>query len=149
MSREFSVDQLIPHAGRMILLDRLVAYNDESISTEVVIYEDSQFYEKGGVPAWVGIEYMAQTVSAYVGMQRALKNLEPRVGFLVGARKYLSSVSTFSLGKRLLISAQPSFQAENGLGVFECRIKGDGIEIEANLNVFEPESVEEFMSEGE
>ena len=62
------VSELVPHKGKMFLLDRVRDYDlkENSITTEIDISRDNLFYEEelGGVPVWVAFEYMAQSVSA-------------------------------------------------------------------------------------
>lgn len=152
MKVDFHIDEVVPHAGVMSLLDRVVDFDDDSLQAEVVLGPDSVFAEEKGVPAWVGMEYMAQAIGAYAGVQRRLQGKEVKVGFLVGSRRYESSHAYFPLGSKLLIEVQREFQADNGLGVFNCRIQGDGpdglqLEASAALNVFQPENVHEFLAD--
>lgn len=152
MKVDFHIDEVVPHAGLMSLLDRVIDFEDDSLRAEVAVGPESLFAEKKGIPAWVGIEYMAQTIAAYAGVQRRLNGLEVMVGFLVGSRRYESSHSYFPLGSILTVEVQREFQADNGLGVFACAIQGedaDGKQITATaaLNVFQPDDVEEFLAD--
>ena len=61
---------LVPHAGPMVLLDRVVSVDDENLCAEVRIRADSLFCVAGEVGAWAGLEYMAQAIGAYAGMPR-------------------------------------------------------------------------------
>lgn len=151
MKVDFHIDEVVPHAGLMSLLDRVVDFEDDRLQAEVVIGPDTLFADEKGVPAWVGIEYMAQAIAAYAGVQRRLKGLEVKVGFLVGSRRYESSQPHFPLGSRLSIEVTREFQADNGLGVFSCAIRGEGpegeqISADAALNVFQPDDVDEFLA---
>jgi len=89
------------------------------------------------VPAWAGIEYMAQTIAAYVGIKARQANEPIRMGFLLGTRRYSSNVAAFKVGATLTIRAEKIMQ-DDGLGVFDCRIKGEAVEVTANLNVYQP-----------
>jgi predicted hotdog family 3-hydroxylacyl-ACP dehydratase len=132
------VADLIPHSGEMVLLDSIVDYDDQSLTAELAVRGDALL---GGddqtVPAWVGIEYMAQTVAAYVGVKAKLANEPIRMGFLLGTRRYNSNVAAFKVGARLTIHVEKIIQ-DDGLGVFDCRIQGEGVEVTANLNVYQP-----------
>jgi predicted hotdog family 3-hydroxylacyl-ACP dehydratase len=64
-------------------------------------------------------------------------NLPIRLGFLLGTRRYYSNVAAFSVGVRLTIHVEKILQDDN-LGVFDCRIQGDGVEVTAKLNVYQP-----------
>lgn len=151
MKVDFHIDEVVPHAGLMSLLDRVIDFEGDCLKAEVVVGPYSMFAEEKGVPAWVGIEYMAQAIAAYAGVQRRQKGLEVKVGFLVGSRRYESSHSHFPPGSTLLIEVAREFQADNGLGVFNCVIRGEGpngeqISATAALNVFQPDDVGEFLA---
>ena len=145
MKSEFSVLELVPHSGKMSLLDNIIEYGDDWLIAEVCITTDSTFADERGVPAWVGLEYMAQTIAAYAGLQERLGGGKPKLGFLLGSRKYLCSTDYFSIGKILRLTAQLDMQAENGLNVFQCVLQGDGIEASANMNVFQPDDADKFL----
>lgn len=152
MKVDFHIDDVVPHAGPMSLLDRVIDFDDDSLQAEVTLRPQSLFAEERGVPAWVGMEYMAQTIAAYAGVQRRLSGLEVKIGFLVGSRRYESSHPYFPLGSTLIIEVTREFQADNGLGVFACSIRGEdpmGGEINATaaLNVFQPEDADEFLAD--
>jgi len=144
--RQFAVEQVVPHAGTMSLLDNIIGYDDESLTAQVVITSDTLFLQEQGVPGWVGIEYMAQTIAAYAGVQRQLQGQQAQVGFLVGTRRYNCSHPYFPVGSVLNITIDVEFQADNGLSVCNCTIIGDnGIAADACLNVFQPDDVELFL----
>jgi predicted hotdog family 3-hydroxylacyl-ACP dehydratase len=132
------VAALIPHTGDMVLLDRIVEFDDPRLTAELVVRGDSLLGgDESSVPAWVGIEYMAQTIAAYAGMIAKQANLPIRLGFLLGTRRYCSNVAVFNVGTTLSIKIEKILHDEN-LGVFDCRILGDGVEVTANLNVYQP-----------
>jgi predicted hotdog family 3-hydroxylacyl-ACP dehydratase len=132
-----AITDLIPHSGSMVLLDRIVSQDDQSLTAELVVRDDGLFGDHETVPAWVGIEYMAQTIAAYVGVIARQANLPIRLGFLLGTRRYQSNVAAFKVGSTITIRIEKILQDE-GLGVFNCRIQGDGVEVTANLNVYQP-----------
>lgn len=150
MTPAYTIDELVPHSGTMLLLDELIVFDSDSLSAGVSISEQSLFLQERGVPAWVGIEYMAQAVAAYGGVQ-ALSRGEPvSIGLLLGSRKYSCNQPFFPLGCQLTVTIRQELQAENGLGAFSCTIlSSDGdlaIEASANLNVFLPDDVDEFLN---
>ncbi len=70
------------------------------------------FYESPvGVPSYVGIEYIAQTVAAHAGMAALEKGELVRVGFLLGTRRYACRVPYFPLGALLTVRVRPIFLA--------------------------------------
>lgn len=148
--RKVSVTDLLPHAGDMVLLDEIVDYNEDSVTANVIVTEDSIFYEDElkGVHASVGLEWMAQAIAAVAGIH-ALQNKQPiRVGFLLGTRCYKPREIIFPTGHAYIIAVNKLYHEENGLSVFECSIHENGnLIVEANLNVFAPENVDEFMKQ--
>ena len=147
MKSEYSVAELVPHSGKMSLLDNIVEYRDGWLRAEVSITADSMFADEHGVPAWIGLEYMAQAVAAYSGWQERLKGGPPKLGFLLGTRKYLCSSDYFAIGTTLIITVQLEMEAANGLHVFQCVLQGRGVEASANLNVFQPDDPEKFLQD--
>ncbi len=139
-TNQYTVDELVPHSGQMSLLDRVVSHSAESLSSEVDIHASTLFADKAlGVPAWVGLEYMAQSVAAWAGVLAKASGGEVRLGFLLGARKYDASISHFPLGSTLTIYAERAYQQDD-LGVFDCTICIDSdVEVAtARLNVYQP-----------
>jgi predicted hotdog family 3-hydroxylacyl-ACP dehydratase len=133
-----SIESVLPHDRPMILIDEIVACDETSLVAAVTITDRSLFLEADGVPAYVGIEYMAQACGAYAGV-RALAAGDPvRVGFLLGTRQYMAHVSCFRRDDRLTISVTMIYRDQE-MGVFDCRIAVDGrLAAEAQLNVYQP-----------
>jgi predicted hotdog family 3-hydroxylacyl-ACP dehydratase len=130
---------LVPHAGRMVLLDRVVSAGAEDLCAEVRICEDSLFCLDGAVGSWVGLEYMAQAIGAYAGYTARLRGEPVKVGYLLGTRCYECLRPSFSAGTLLRIHVKRLLQSENGLASFECRIEDEHGQIaSANLSVFQP-----------
>jgi predicted hotdog family 3-hydroxylacyl-ACP dehydratase len=89
------------------------------------------------VPAWVGIEYMAQAIAAYAGVMSKRAGDPVKLGFLLGTKRYNSNVAEFRAGSTLTVHVEKTIQDDN-LGAFECNIQGCGVEVTANLNVYQP-----------
>jgi predicted hotdog family 3-hydroxylacyl-ACP dehydratase len=141
------IRELVPHSGRMMLLDRVVSADDDSIAVELTIRRDALFVEARGVGAWVGIEYMAQAIAAFAGNEARRRDEKAKVGFLVGARHYTCNVPYFPLGATLRVSARRGETGGRGVGSFECSITGEGIVAEATVTVIQPESLDVFMDD--
>jgi predicted hotdog family 3-hydroxylacyl-ACP dehydratase len=143
------IRSLIPHTGPMVLLDRVVAADEENLCAEVRIRADSLFFDGSGVGAWVGLEYMAQAIAAYAGFTARLRGEPVKLGFLLGARRYECSRPMFALGSVLHVHVRRVLQSESGLGSFECRIDNDRKQrlATATLTVFQPADANEFFKE--
>jgi len=144
----FDIADLVPHSGTMSLLDRVVAYGDDWLEAEVIIKPESFFIDEEGVPASVGLEYLAQAIAAYSGVQEQVKGGKPKLGFLLGTRKYQCSTDYFKLGQILRLKVVCEMQAENGLHIFQCVLSGqDNVEATARLNVFQPDDADKFLKD--
>jgi predicted hotdog family 3-hydroxylacyl-ACP dehydratase len=142
------IAELIPHAGDMILIDKVLRFADEDIETQLTVRPGGLFSQAdGSLPAWVGIELMAQSVAAYAGCQARLADKPVELGFLLGTRNFQCNVERFPVGSTLHIKALRSLQDDNGMGVFECHLDGPGIHAEARLNVFRPPQVASYIRE--
>lgn len=151
------IRELVPHAGQMVLLERVLHADHERLCAEVRIGPDSLFYADGAVGAWVGIEYMAQAIAAWAGFCARGRGEAVQVGFLLGARRYEADVPAFADGSVLHVHAQCVMQGESGLGAFDCRIDAAGVGAagvgaaggvtlaRATVTVFQPKSVNDFL----
>lgn len=134
------IENYVPHRSAMLLLDRLLAADDESAVAEVTVPRDGLFMHDAGMPSWVGIEYMAQTVAAWAGCRSLQKGRAVQIGFLLGSRRYETAQPFFAPGTRLTISVRCELLGDNGLSMFDCRIEADGAKelATARISVFEP-----------
>ena len=135
---------LIPHRGRMMLLSRIINYNMEerSIEAEYDIREDCLFYDSGamGLPAWVGFEFMAQTISAFSGINARGKGEAPKRGFVLAVSRLRIDLPFFKNGDKVKIKMR---EIENlfPVFVFEGEVILDSKKvIEGKLTVMEADS---------
>lgn len=147
MTVAFAVHELVPHSGTMSLLSRVTAYGEDWLEAEVDIHEASLFAEPEGVPAWVGLEYLAQAVAAFAGLQERKQQSSPKIGFLLGTRRYEVTGPFFASGLTLTVRVQREMVADNGLHVFRGQLTGHQVEASANLNVFQPDDAGAFFKE--
>lgn len=133
------VSGLVAHTGSMCLLSRLLSCDAERVVAEVDIRADGIFHDDDGVGGWVGLEYMAQTVAAWAGWQARGAGKIPRIGYLLGTRRYECACAHFLPGDTLRVTATRIFQSDNGLGQFECTLSLRGhVVANATLTVFGP-----------
>src|SRR5690606_15375134 len=113
--------ELLPHAGDMILLDAVERFDDDSLHARLTVTPGGLFnQDDGSLPAWVGIELMAQCVAAYAGCRARQAGTPVAMGFLLGTRSYQCNVERFPAGAELQLSATRSLEDDTGMGVFEC-----------------------------
>lgn len=141
-----SIEQLVPHRRSMLLIDRLLEDDADSVRVEARVKWDGLFLEEEGLPAWVGVELMAQAVATWVGRRRQATGEPPRLGFLLGTRRYECQRAHFPRGARLEIRARQELVSDEGLAVFSCEIHLDGqVVATANLNAFQPRDVQRYL----
>ncbi|WP_082814703.1 hotdog family protein [Collimonas fungivorans] len=140
------IRRFLPHSGVMVLLDRLLEVGVEDLRAEVAIRPDSLFCDGQGVPAWVGVEYMAQAIAAYAGYTAQLRGEAVKIGFLLGTRCYEVNCPGFAVGSVLQVHVQKLLQADNGIGSFECQIHAAGQQLaSATITVFQPADAAVFL----
>ncbi|WP_294738002.1 hotdog family protein [uncultured Pseudomonas sp.] len=145
---DWPLAELLPHAGDMILIDQVLSFDEEQIHTRLTVKPGGLFNRTdGSLPAWVGIELMAQSVAAYAGCRARQKGEAVELGFLLGTRKFECNVEHFPAGSELTIHGLRSLEDDNGMGVFECHLTGDGIRASARLNVFRPPQAANYLDE--
>lgn len=132
------IGNLVPHAVPMLLLDKVVGSGEDFLVCELAVRGDGLFDTGGRVPAWLGIEYMAQTVAAYSGLQAHLKHEPVKIGFLLGTRRFETNIEDFACGDILRITAKRIIHGSSGMGAFECRVEGNAALQTATLSVYEP-----------
>ncbi|MFO2463173.1 hotdog family protein [Pseudomonas sp. 15FMM2] len=145
---DWPLAELLPHAGDMILIDQVLAFDEDQIQTRLTVKPGGLFNcQDGSLPAWVAIELMAQSVAAYAGCHARQKGEPVVLGFLLGTRKFECNVEHFPPGAELHIHGLRSLEDDNGMGVFECHLTGDGIQASARLNVFRPPQAANYLAE--
>ena len=141
---KYTVEELIPHSPPMVLLDRILHYDSMNLIAEITIKTDCKFYDAAvkGVPSWVGIEYMAQAISALAGLRAKEKNEGIRIGFLLGTRKLLLQQKVLLADSCYQIHVKQLFWDVSGLANFQCEIRhGEALCVSGKVNVFETDDV--------
>lgn len=147
---DWPLAELLPHAGDMILIEQILSFDDEQIHTRLTVKPGGLFNRAdGSLPAWVGIELMAQSVAAYAGCHARARGDAVELGFLLGTRKFECNVEHFPAGTELSIHGVRSLEDDSGMGVFECHINAPGIHANARLNVYRPPQAAHYLQESQ
>ncbi|MDB5050187.1 MAG: beta-hydroxydecanoyl-ACP dehydrase [Fibrobacteres bacterium] len=143
------IAQLLPHRAPMILIDEACGMEGDSFKAKVRITPASPFFAGDGVPAWVGLEYMAQTVAAYSGAQGLASGGEVKVGMLLGTREFTAEEPVFKDGQELEVLARIDIFQENGVSSMHCRIRDPGGRIlaQAQITVIDVPDIRKFLEE--
>ncbi len=143
----YPIETLLPQSQGMVLLDRVVAVDEGSIVVELMVRDDGLFSSPDHtVPAWVGLEYMAQAIAAFSGYHRKCRGEDIMLGFLLGTRHYQCSVGSFPCGTHLRVRAEKVIEAANEMSVFACTLEADAINATALLNVLLPQNSKKFLA---
>ena len=143
------IEDVLPHAHPMILLDEITGYGEQSIQTRVTVRPASQFYRPDrGIPAHISLEWMAQTCGAYAGVRGREGGKAVRVGLLLGTRDFVASVAWFTDGQCFDVQATKLFE-DGQIGAFDCAVRFAGHSepvVTARLTVFQPEDASALLA---
>lgn len=136
-------EELLLHRPPMLLVDEVIAATTTGSVSLVHITENTSFYQAGlGVPSWVGLEYMAQTIGLSAGVLSQQDGEGAPLGYLLGTRKYKCNSLWFPVGATLKVSSTEELY-DGTLGVHSCQIKSIDsdfeIEASARLTVYRAE----------
>jgi len=120
---------LLAHRAPMLLLDSVLEAGPETVTAITRVDPAAWYAQDGAMPAWFGLELMAQTVAAYSGVQQSALGVEPRIGYLLGTRSYACALPAFPAGAELRIHAKLHYLDDTGLSAFHCAIHLNGAEI--------------------
>lgn len=141
-----AIHELIPHRGAMCLIQRLIESDEKRIAVALTVPVSGMFACAAGMPAWVGLEYMAQAIAAWAGLRAQAQGQPPPLGFLLGTRRYVCTLEYFPPGAELRVEAECEILGENGLGAFACCILLHGQTVaEALVSVFQPADAQAYL----
>ena len=109
------IEQLLPHRGSMLLTDAVLSYEPDSIVTRATAAPE-------GMPAWMGLELMAQAAAALAGMEARARNQALRRGMLIGCRTFRAASP--SLSGALSVKATRTASDPSGFSLFDCSVTG-------------------------
>ncbi|MDR0563813.1 MAG: hypothetical protein LBG78_02595 [Azoarcus sp.] len=145
MNQEYlPIHEYLPHRGHMLLLERVLDIGEGHATCELTLRADSSFCRDGRVPAYVGIEYMAQAGGVLIGARALAANTSPKICYLVSVRKFSSHVDGFDVGTTLTVKAVETLRDdENGVGVMRCSIyhPADVLLVTAQLTAYMPKKL--------
>jgi predicted hotdog family 3-hydroxylacyl-ACP dehydratase len=116
-----AVEELLPHRGSMLLIDEVLSHEPDSIVTGATVSPE-------GMPAWMGLELMAQAAAACAGMEARrggrIGQTQPRGGMLVGCRAYRATSPSLPGG--VLHVAARRTATDEGFSIFDCSVSTAG-----------------------
>jgi predicted hotdog family 3-hydroxylacyl-ACP dehydratase len=140
---QLTIASVLPHVGPMLLLDELHDHGPEHVTCGVTIRAETMFCDGiHGVPAWVGLEYMAQACCAFSGIEDVLAGGKPGIALLLGSRSYKSETEWFPLGAVLHIRADLQLRDDSDFVAFACTIReADRVLARGDVKAYRPRDV--------
>lgn len=138
----YSLAEVLPHRPPIVLLDEITGYDESSLVASLTVRQSSMFFDVDGIPAHIGLEYMAQACGAHAGVLAREHGKPVRIGFVLGTRDYTALVPKFKLGEHLQVYVTMVFN-DGQIGAFDCRIEISGkTAAKARLNVYQPDQTQ-------
>lgn len=142
----WTMTDLLPHRPPMVLVDRLLSFDQDNAIVQADIRPDHPFLRPLGVAAHVGMEMMAQACGAHVGALARQAGMDVRLGFLLGTRSYVAHLPWFPPGAVLEVLVHRVFN-DDGMGVYDCRILLAGAcAAAAQLSLYQPPDQETALA---
>ena len=145
-----AISDILPHRGTMCLIDQVSQYTPEATICLFTPSADAWYADaEGAMPAWFGLEIMAQAIAAHVSLTARQRGEPPKLGALLGSRDFSSQRASYPATIPLRITATLEYRDSSGLAAYACRIESEGREVScAKLKVYEPEDFAQFIASG-
>ena len=117
MTGTATIATLIPHAGRMCLLDDIVSWSDETICCRSSQHRapDNPLRQGGRLGILAGIEFAAQAMAAHGRLAGAISE-RPRAGFIASLRGIVSRCERLD-------------QLDDDIVITATKLMGDGAQV--------------------
>ncbi len=130
---DLDIETMIPHRGRMRLIDNVLEVDDDKAVAVATTSEDWPLYSDGSVDVLVTIELVAQTAALLEGWKRLHSGKGGASGWLVGIKNAEFSRSCLSVPATVITEVRRSYALE-GYAVFSGMVRV-GEEVVADLNI--------------
>lgn len=126
-----NLEGLSDHRGPMAFIDALVDVQPGCARCVATIRRDNPFLTNDRLPAWILVEYLAQSVAAFAGYLRAVEGKPRRHGLLIGCRNLRLTDAAPGVGDRLEMHVEEvvhldDFGRFTGTARLEGRTVADG-----------------------
>ena len=132
----------------MILLDRVIGMDPQSVKAAVRVTSGRIFFEEGrGMPAHVALEWMAQACGAWAGAQALDAGAKIKLGLLLGTRSFRAECEWLEEGRMFTVRASLNYM-DNEIGVFDCSVAdtASGAEVAvAQLTVYQSDQIDRLL----
>lgn len=110
--------QLLPHTGRMRLVDQVLAWDSRHIRCSATSHRDpaNPLAEAGRLHAVCGVEYAAQAIALHAALAASVQGGAAQAGYLGGIRRLqLARARLDDIPDELIIEAERQLADSSGL----------------------------------
>ena len=134
--------ELLSHARPMLLVRSVLSHSPDRTVCAVEVADSELFRAADGrVPAYVGLEYMAQCIAAHGGLAARALGRAPVPGLLVGAKQLALHREWLDADESLEVEAKLLGRA-GALASFACELRaGHELVAEGTLSVYVSETL--------
>lgn len=112
---DLTVKKLLPHRGRMLLVEKILTLDDDRAVTLSIARRDWPLYADGTINPLIMVELVAQTAGVHNGLKRLKQRGEGSEtrGWLVGVKKARFHVGAIAPGQVVTTTTTNAFVFEN------------------------------------
>ncbi len=141
MTAPVTIETLVPHRGRMLLISEIIAYDHQQATTTAVVTEEWPLTTSDGADPLVLIELVAQTAAVNNGwelLQRQGSERDNR-GWIVGIKSARLLVDSIPLGTSISIESRNQFQYDSFREIQGVAKIGSQVAAEVTLQLMQAE----------
>jgi predicted hotdog family 3-hydroxylacyl-ACP dehydratase len=132
MIERLEIAELIPHAGSMCLLDRVISWDETAIQCGTMRHLDHEnpLRRNGRLGGLCGVEFAAQAMAVH-GRLAGDTRSRPRTGFLVSIRDVICRCSRLDLVDGELVAAAERMMGEDERVTYRFNLRCRAVELMA------------------
>ena len=134
------IENLIPHRGRMKLIDTIVTVDQQHAVTRATVKQSWPLLSGDAVSTIVLIELAAQTAGVCIGWNEKMKTDGPKTkaeGWLVGIKKARFYVAKISLETCITVRSEDRLVVENYREIAATARIGEMLVADINLQILQ------------
>ena len=126
------IEQRIPHAGKMCLLDGVLEWNADTIRCRAISHREpnNPLRRNGKLYAITGVEYASQAMAIHGALSGTVAG-RPRAGYLASLRDVVCHRARLDDGAEELIISAERLMGDESRVVYGFSVASDGEEIVA------------------
>lgn len=120
-----ALSRIVPHQGRMLLIDEITAFDKEAktLSAGATADEGSPFFTGEGTPCYVAFELIAQSISAYSFLSGINTDGKPSIGFILRLSHFTVSRKLLEKNEKVVITITEECTLGDSLYSFQGNVR--------------------------